>query len=64
MYPNLVSTSHIETVMAANMHEEDDELLIRLNCTGLCMSDVHYMLNDWGIPKMVLQDSRKSVWGT
>ncbi|KAK3048885.1 hypothetical protein LTR09_009780 [Extremus antarcticus] len=30
----------------------DDELLIRLNCTGLCMSDVHYMLNDWGIPKM------------
>lgn len=30
----------------------DDELLVRLNCTGLCMSDVHYMLNDWDMPKM------------
>lgn len=31
---------------------EDDELLVRINCTGLCMSDVHYMLNDWELPKM------------
>lgn len=31
---------------------EDDELLVRLNVTGLCMSDVHYMLNDWAMPKM------------
>ncbi|KAK3720880.1 hypothetical protein LTR37_003543 [Vermiconidia calcicola] len=23
-----------------------NDLLIRLNCTGLCMSDVHYMLKD------------------
>ena len=23
-----------------------DDLLVRLNCTGLCMSDVHYMLKD------------------
>ena len=32
--------------------EADDELLVRLNATGLCMSDVHYMLNDWAVPKM------------
>ncbi|CAK7198470.1 hypothetical protein SEUCBS139899_001131 [Sporothrix eucalyptigena] len=31
---------------------KDDELLVRLNVTGLCMSDVHYMLNDWAVPKM------------
>jgi len=29
-----------------------DELLLKLNCTGLCMSDVHYMLNDWAVPPM------------
>ncbi|KAI7683086.1 hypothetical protein KC322_g13823, partial [Hortaea werneckii] len=22
---------------------EDDEVLLKLNCTGLCMSDVHFM---------------------
>ncbi|KAI9029170.1 alcohol dehydrogenase 1, partial [Hyaloraphidium curvatum] len=26
------------------------ELLLRLNCTGLCHSDVHVMLQDWGMP--------------
>jgi len=31
---------------------KDDELLVRLNVTGLCMSDVHYMLNDWAVPPM------------
>ena len=30
----------------------DDELLVRLNCTGLCMSDVHFMMNDWALPPM------------
>jgi D-arabinose 1-dehydrogenase-like Zn-dependent alcohol dehydrogenase len=34
-----------------------DEVLIKLNATGLCMSDVHFMLNDWAMPKM-------SVFGT
>lgn len=29
-----------------------DEVLIKLNATGLCMSDVHMMLNDWAVPKM------------
>lgn len=28
------------------------ELLLRLNCTGLCMSDVHFMMNDWAVPPM------------
>jgi propanol-preferring alcohol dehydrogenase len=26
--------------------------LIKLNATGLCLSDVHFMLNDWAMPKM------------
>lgn len=28
------------------------DCLIKLNATGLCMSDVHFMLNDWALPKM------------
>lgn len=28
------------------------EVLIKLNATGLCLSDVHFMLNDWAVPKM------------
>lgn len=29
-----------------------DDVLIKLNATGLCMSDVHFMLNDWAQPPM------------
>ncbi|KIX92187.1 uncharacterized protein Z520_12068 [Fonsecaea multimorphosa CBS 102226] len=29
-----------------------NDVLIKLNCTGLCLTDVHCMLNDWGTPKM------------
>lgn len=29
-----------------------DELLLKLNATGLCMSDVHFMVNDWAVPPM------------
>lgn len=29
-----------------------DEVLIKLNATGLCLSDVHFMMNDWKLPKM------------
>jgi len=29
-----------------------NELLLKLNATGLCMSDVHFMMCDWGIPPM------------
>ena len=27
-------------------------MLVRLNATGLCMSDVHFMMNDWALPPM------------
>jgi len=29
-----------------------DEVLLKLNATGLCMSDVHFMMNDWAVPPM------------
>ncbi|KAH0848225.1 Alcohol dehydrogenase 1 [Fonsecaea pedrosoi] len=29
-----------------------NDVLIKLNATGLCLSDVHFMLNDWGTAKM------------
>jgi len=29
-----------------------EDVLIKLNATGLCMSDVHFMLNDWNAPAM------------
>ncbi|KAH0836057.1 Alcohol dehydrogenase 2 [Fonsecaea pedrosoi] len=28
------------------------EVLIKLNVTGLCLTDVHFMMNDWTFPKM------------
>ncbi|KAH7024598.1 alcohol dehydrogenase [Microdochium trichocladiopsis] len=28
------------------------DVLIKLSCTGLCMSDVHYALHDWDSPSM------------
>ncbi|KAJ9610497.1 hypothetical protein H2200_005274 [Cladophialophora chaetospira] len=28
------------------------DVLIKLNATGLCLSDIHFMLNDWNLPKM------------
>ena len=29
-----------------------NDVLIKLNATGLCLSDIHFMLNDWNFPKM------------
>ncbi|KAH9205118.1 chaperonin 10-like protein [Leptodontidium sp. 2 PMI_412] len=29
-----------------------DEVLLKLNATGLCMSDIHFMMNDWNVPPM------------
>ncbi|GAB7325233.1 hypothetical protein MBLNU13_g09301t1 [Cladosporium sp. NU13] len=29
-----------------------NDVLLKLNCTGLCMSDVHFMMNDWAVPPM------------
>lgn len=31
---------------------EPNEVLIKLNATGICHSDIHFMLNDWALPKM------------
>ncbi|KAK5168371.1 uncharacterized protein LTR77_006941 [Saxophila tyrrhenica] len=42
----------IEVQMVDVPEPKDDELLVRLNCTGLCMSDVHFMMNDWALPPM------------
>ncbi|KAL1606453.1 chloride channel [Paraconiothyrium brasiliense] len=28
------------------------EVLVKLNATGICHSDLHFMLNDWALPKM------------
>jgi D-arabinose 1-dehydrogenase-like Zn-dependent alcohol dehydrogenase len=35
-----------------------DEVLIKLNATGICYSDIHYMLNDTGGRKM----SASGIW--
>ncbi|KAE9966091.1 hypothetical protein BLS_002435 [Venturia inaequalis] len=29
-----------------------EDVLIKMNCTGICHSDLHFMLADWGIGKM------------
>ena len=29
-----------------------EDVLIKLNATGLCMSDIHFMVNDWALPPM------------
>jgi len=34
-----------------------NDVLVKLNATGLCMSDLHFMMGDWALPKM-------SVFGT
>ena len=41
-----VQHSMLESKSTADDRGGPDDLLIRLNCTGLCMSDVHYMLKD------------------
>ncbi|KAF2484410.1 chaperonin 10-like protein [Neohortaea acidophila] len=43
---------HLEVQEIDVPEPKDDELLVRLNATGLCMSDVHFMLNDWALPPM------------
>lgn len=43
---------YVEVVKVPVPEIEPDEILIKLNATGLCLSDVHFMLNDWNMPKM------------
>jgi len=40
----------VEKVPVPEIGPED--VLIKLNATGLCMSDCHFMMNDWALPKM------------
>lgn len=42
----------VEIQMVEVPEPRDDELLLKLNATGLCMSDVHFMMNDWALPAM------------
>lgn len=42
----------MNAVVPINGVQGSDEVLIKLNCTGLCSSDIHYMSNDAGTPKM------------
>ena len=41
-----------QAVNVTNTSTGPDEILIKLNATGLCLSDIHFMLNDWNLPKM------------
>jgi D-arabinose 1-dehydrogenase-like Zn-dependent alcohol dehydrogenase len=34
----------------SNLGPED--VLLKLNATGICHSDIHFMLNDWGVGPM------------
>ncbi|KAH8666947.1 alcohol dehydrogenase 1 [Xylariales sp. PMI_506] len=43
---------HIEVKNVPVPEIGPEDVLIKLNATGLCMSDVHYMLNDWNAPPM------------
>jgi propanol-preferring alcohol dehydrogenase len=43
---------HVEVTMVPVPEPKPDELLIRLSCTGVCYSDIHYMSGDLGRPPM------------
>ncbi|PVI06439.1 alcohol dehydrogenase 1 [Periconia macrospinosa] len=43
---------HIEVQELPVPEPKPDEVLIRMNATGLCHSDIHFMMNDFALPKM------------
>ncbi|KAJ5583139.1 Polyketide synthase enoylreductase [Penicillium sp. DV-2018c] len=47
---------HVEVQTVPVPEPGPDDILIKLNCTGLCSSDIHLMQNDLGTPPM-------STWG-
>lgn len=49
--PGKVPFIHL-TENPANADKGPNDVLIKLNATGICYSDIHYMLNDLPIPKM------------
>lgn len=42
----------IDTSNRCGYFIEPNEVLIKLNVTGICHSDLHFMQNDWALPKM------------
>lgn len=32
--------------------EGPNEVLVKINATGICLTDIHFMLQDWNVPKM------------
>ncbi|KAF2204289.1 alcohol dehydrogenase 1 [Delitschia confertaspora ATCC 74209] len=43
---------HVEVQMVPVPEIQPHEVLIKINATGICHSDLHFMLNDWGVPPM------------
>lgn len=55
MYQSQVSKRRFacpKTILLTSLLAAPGQLLLRLNATGLCMSDIHYMSNDVEIPPM------------
>ncbi|KAF2270171.1 alcohol dehydrogenase 1 [Lojkania enalia] len=42
----------VEVRMVPVPEIKPNEVLIKLNATGICHSDLHFMQNDWALPKM------------
>jgi len=43
---------HVEVQMVPVPEIKPNEVLIKLNATGICHSDIHFMANDWNAPPM------------
>ncbi|KAF3041026.1 hypothetical protein E8E11_002636 [Didymella keratinophila] len=43
---------HVEVQDIPTPEPGPTDVLIKLNATGICHSDIHFMLNDWALPKM------------
>ncbi|KAF1972305.1 alcohol dehydrogenase 1 [Bimuria novae-zelandiae CBS 107.79] len=43
---------HVEVQDVPVPEIQPNEVLIKMNSTGVCLSDIHFMMNDWGVPKM------------
>lgn len=50
--PGMSNSGHVKYRCLADLLQGPNEVLLKLNCTGLCMSDVHFMMNDWAVPPM------------
>lgn len=46
------SLHHFDVSMADHVLPGPCEVLVKLNVTGLCLTDVHFMMNDWAFPQM------------